>query len=195
MPPNNFANIIQAAKHGCNDAIRILVEHYQFVVEVECRRLEGSLGAEMSGADLNQEVWIRVWSRIGHFKGATDPSGTERMFIAWLKKTARTVSINQIAKRRAQKRLPRQDLLAGDAALAAVADDNSTASRVIEQNEELQRLKRAVETLTDPVDIRIIQGRFDKGMSTREIAKELGLTYEQVRYRFNQLLNQLRDQL
>ena len=63
------------------------------------------------------------------------------------------------------------------------------------QAEEQDRVNAAIAALDDPLDRAVMNRVFFQSRSLRQTAGELGLTYDQARYRFDKALERLSDLL
>ncbi len=107
----SFISDLEKAKLGDPVAVASLVSRFEPVVACECSRFGALNGAELSRADLVQEVWLRIWTRIGQFRGSSDEVVSQQMFTKWLRVTAKNVIVNVLKKAGARHRYPEHPVL------------------------------------------------------------------------------------
>ncbi|MFN2371076.1 MAG: RNA polymerase sigma factor [Candidatus Krumholzibacteriia bacterium] len=160
--------LITRCRQGDELAWEALVREYQGRV---CSIAFGYVGDRDEALDLAQEIFVRVWHRLGQM---TEP---ER-FAGWLTAIARHACLDHLRRRKA--RPPRQDIPAEKmTGLAAAAPDPEQAWLATSR----QRLvHRAMERLSD-INREIIVLKDIQGLPLEEIAGLLGLPLGTVKSR------------
>ncbi len=182
--------LLASAIQGNPEAFAQLIERFGHIVQNECRRHCGGGPLDGSISDQTQEVFLRVWTKLDQFRGDANEGVELGAFEAWLRTTARSVLLNLSRRRVAQKRSP----LPGDGSVSQVADPRgSTPSSITGRREEGLRLVAAMGRCLDSASQRIVLLRVVEGRSLNEIAEQLGMTYDQVRYRFHRALDALAE--
>ena len=98
----------------------------------------------------------------------------------------------------AQKRHPGEGLRDFDEATQAYfanRNHDRTPSSIFVQDEEVVRLNQAMADCLDEDGRQILRLRVAEGLSLKEISERLDLTYDQVRYKFDQSLGTLQKHL
>jgi RNA polymerase sigma factor (sigma-70 family) len=191
--------LVHLAKGGDAAAWGRLHAHYRDDLLRHAQHRLGPDWPQKSASDLAQEVWLRAWSHFASFAGGDGDEATGRMLRAWLYEILHNTLANE---RRADGTVKRK---APSGRVALAADDSAgvvdppaqdpTPSADLRRREDVERLRDALARLTDPRDVAILQGHFFEGRSLHDLAAELGLTYDQVRYRYHGLLKQLGAEL
>ncbi len=186
MPSLN--DLIRSAQSGDSIAVEALVKQYSGLVRQECAKFGLKNHADMSHSDLVQEVLLQVWTKIYQFKGGDDDEQTTRTFQVWIQKNARSTLINLFRNRQAQKRMPEGGVRPFDEA-AQEYDKNrvhqSGPSSIFSKAEEDSRLREAIHQCLDKQSREIVQRHIVEGQSFKEIAEQMSLTYDQVRYAYH----------
>jgi RNA polymerase sigma factor (sigma-70 family) len=183
---SGFLATLREAQAGDPQALRALIDRFRFDVQVVCQTVEVS-GGDLSRADLQQEVWLRVLSRLNQFAGSDNETICEAMFRKWLRKSGRNVVLNVVEQRQALCRRPEHrpaDIGArSSSAWAQDPEDSETPSRLAIAREEGLRVRAAIAAIPCPQQRRVVELRFLEQRSLRDIAAELGMTYDQARQR------------
>jgi len=161
--------------------------------------------ASESTSDLVQEAWLRAWQRIDQFSGAAEGEDTERMFRVWVDRIVQTVGLNARRDRNRKRRHPGRAVLPlgptaesgaseGPRAIDPEARDPSPSS-LVRREDEAEAVQKAIGGLSDPLDRAILEGRFFEGVTLQTMAQRLSLTYEQVKYRYQNCMRLLERKL
>ena len=181
---------------GNHIAYERLMGLYRNTIEQECIAYQSLKGPDLSHSDLVQEVALRVWEKITQFKGldASEEQFRNLRFEAWLRKTARSTLNNLYRDRRAQKRNAdnRIQTLDGNQVAAAV---DPTPSSILGQREEDARVRRVLNERLDEGSREIVLLHINDDLTFQAIADQLGLTYDQVRYKYRAALKQMEIEL
>lgn len=174
-----------------------LMAQYRLAIEQECSAYQSLQSAELSHADLVQEVTLRVWERITQFKGL-ELDGEEQFrnlrFEAWLRKTTRSVLNNLYRDRKAFKRNPQNAVQSLDAANETIAK-SSSASSIASREEEQSRVRSALYRCLDDTVRNVVILHIHQNYTFPQIAEKLGLTYDQVRHKYRSALKQIESEL
>jgi RNA polymerase sigma factor (sigma-70 family) len=179
-------NLLRAAD-GQQEAIKQIIKDYDHVVTGVVDQIR--LPAYISLRDVGQEVWSKAWLSIKEFDGLNQPEHSQAMFHNWLKITARRKALTIVAREQAGKRKPTgvQQELASDCA----AGKDGTPSECAVANEEARLLARAIGQLEDRDAKKILQLRYDDGLTLAQIADRLDLGIDSVRYKLDVTLKSL----
>ncbi len=192
-----LSELIKGAQAGDSASVELLVNRFTPLIETECRRFRLFQHPDWSHSDLFQEVCLQLWTKIGQFQGV-EHGQTTVVFEQWLRKTAHSVLTNTLRHQTAKKRMPEGGHRPLEDAARNPARDHHrerTASSVIAGQEEAQRIQAAMENHLDEQTRQILKLRIVEGLSMREIAARLSLTYDQTRYRFQIGIAELENRL
>jgi RNA polymerase sigma-70 factor (ECF subfamily) len=196
MEPNNEPNwineLIRESVAGNPHAVETLFSRFGPIIEWECHQGIGP-SPDASHADFCQEVRLRVWSKLDQFSGVGSPN-VDRLFIAWLRKSTRSVLNNIYAHRNAAKRRPKNGFVSLDEKMDPKCQASSPSSNIA-RDELVQVVDRAMSTELNVQERSILRLRIMEGKSYKEIAFELSMSNEQVRYRFQQAVRRLEHKL
>ncbi len=197
-----------------------LMAQYRSSIEQECLAYQSLQSPDLSHADLVQEVALRVWERIGQFRGlelrglerrdhesinaADGPPATSKeeenqlrnlQFEAWLRKTSRSVLNNLYRDRKTTaKRNPGHDLQSLDKATETPAS-TSSASSIVQQAEELSRVRKVLSEHLAEDQRTVVMLHIHHNHTFQEIAQRLGISYDQVRHKYRTALKQMESEL
>jgi RNA polymerase sigma-70 factor (ECF subfamily) len=141
---------IQKVKVGDTDAYRFLVERYQTGLIIHC---ENIVKDRSDGEDISQEAFIKAFNSIESFS-----SDTSR-FSTWLYRIATNLCIDHLRKYKRQVHIKNLE-----EHIASVEPDHF-------KEEDISRIRTAIETLEPPKYADIIQAYFWEGKSYQEIAR------------------------
>jgi RNA polymerase sigma-70 factor (ECF subfamily) len=179
------ASLVQRCAAGEETAYTELVaEHQRMVVQLAMNLL----GDRDEALDLSQEVFLRVFRTIGHFRGQSS-------LRTWIYR----IAVNQARNRhRFWRRRHRADQVSLDAHVAAHGELLSAKEvgpdRVLAQKELAARLQRALDHLPFDQRIAIVLREID-GLSYEEIAFSLGVAVGTVKSRLTRARQALRSEL
>lgn len=187
-----LATTIRAAQQGDPEAIEMLVVAFREDVSSACRKFGLAHVSHLSQSDVIQEAWIRIWSRLGSFRGGDSPGNTLATFSGWIQKTAENVGINILRSEKAQKRGP----VGGawhNVETIIQPDQKSPSSAACAAEHELA-VRSAVQEL--PEDLKnVIECCILRSISVKDAAQKLGITYETARYRLTVAISRLKHLL
>lgn len=188
----NFCKLLADAQAGDQSSIERLMLLYRSTVSSETRKFVGSLKSDVSVSDIEQETWIRVWTRLPGFSGSDEDEACQRMFVAWLKVTTHRVGLSIIEAGQAKKRGGDRQPMSLEQPLR---DSTKSPSSIVRGREEQNQLSAAIGAIDSPEMAEIVQLHYFEGLSIVQIAERTGLTVHQVRYRISQALKDLGHQL
>ena len=150
----NEKELIDSVKRGSTNDYRPLVERYQTGLIIHCENLVKDRG---SAEDIAQESFIKAYEKITSF----DP--VKARFSTWLYKIATNKCLDYLRKRHLT--LP-----------IANADDITSEATTILYDDEIERVRNAVNALQPPEYAFVIKAYYWEGKSYRVIADELNIT-------------------
>lgn len=200
---DGFNDLLRRAQAGEAEATEELMARLRPYLEQIARVKVDNPHASRSASDLAQEGLLRVWQKLDQFEGAEQDEHSWMMFRSWIAQLVGRLHLNTERDRLAQKRHPGariQPLQAANPAdsQAPAVDppaDDPTASQQVGRREEMDRLRQALAQRQDDVGVTVVRMHFFEGLSLREIAERLGLTYDQVRHRYQTTLRALEHEL
>ena len=192
MRMQTLREILRGAQAGDAEAIETLVMRFSGLIQRECAKYGIWQHPDWSHSDLIQEVVFRVWTKIDQFKG-TEHEHASAMFDQWVRITSQSVLKNLHRSRTAKKRNPENQIQQIDESNQVFAQKNrdQTASAIYSTKEQVERLNTAMDQCLNDECQNIVNLRVVEGLSLKEIAERLSMTYEQVRYKFKTSLETL----
>lgn len=136
---------------GDGEAYRALVERYQTGLIIHC---ENIVKNRQEGEDIAQEAFIKAYRNLADF------SEGKGRFSTWLYRIATNLCIDSLRKNK--RRVHVKDI---ESRLEAVLPNHI-------ENEEVEQLRAAIETLEPPKYAEIIKAYFWEGKSYQEIAAQ-----------------------
>jgi RNA polymerase sigma factor (sigma-70 family) len=156
------------------------------------RRFVGSQGVPHSDVeDCVQEVWKVVVERLGEFERPADRPGLRSWLYTLVRSKVADLFRNRV--RQQANRLEPSDLAARE-----ITDADSDPAALFQKRWESALLESVVEELraqVSEVNYRILRLRLLESCDVSEVAAELKLTPEQVRYRHHRVMRKLRTRL
>ncbi len=196
MQSAGFRDLILRAQAGDPTAIERLFQEVLPFVEGLVRA--GGVRPEDSVSDHAQNTCERILIKLDQFHGAQNAMDDEQalaQFRAWVRMVAHTVKVNGV-----RRRGPRQPVVSfqspgpGDSTERPENDPpgrEPTGSANVRAEERARLIQEAIDTLPDPKNREILRRRFFEEQTLDVIATDLGLTYDQVRYRCDQSMKRL----
>ena len=181
-----------------------LLEALRPHVEALARDYVSPASAVESASDIVQDVELRVWQRLGQFRGGANDAETFSMLRAWIAQVVRSVGLNAVKARNALRRTAPEGVARLDGgpglegtlgSAASPADSGPSPSTGAREREAAAAVQAALEGIADLQGREIVRLCFFEGLSFREIAEALGLTYDQVRHRYHAALKLLEGEL
>ena len=160
-------------RSGDSDGYKLVVDKYSGLL---FSMTIGVLKDETAAKDVVQQAFIRAYSRLGWWNGAS--------LGPWLTAITVHLALNELEKRRKRATQP----LNGREADAADVGYSQ------EHEEMLQRMEAAISRLPER-DRRIIQLHYYKGMKTKDIAQALHMSTGNVLIKLHRIREQLRKDM
>lgn len=180
--------LVLAIQNGDTEAFAALLRRYEKTVYRTCYLVTGN--AE-DAEDLTQEVFLRVWSGIGNYRG-------ESKFFTWLYAVTKHVCADRVRK---NSRTPKHiSLTPPDGAEDVSApeprdtDRQNAPDEAVCLRETQEAVRRAIASLKDEYRV-IVLLRDIEGCSYEEIAAILGIEVGTVKSRLNRAREALKKRL
>lgn len=199
MLPPLLLHDLNLARDGDRQAMERLLAALGPHLESLARRY-AEPGAQESVADLVQEAAVRIWQKLAQFQGGEDEQ-TAAMFHDWLSQLVRNLALDRQRERHAQRREPPGGVLPLQAAGTSEAQPpeppaaGPTPSANARTEEQANLIRAALDNLPQVVDREIMRLCFFEGLSLRQIADRLQLSYDKVRERYHHSLRVLEREL
>ena len=203
--PSEFTALLSAARQGDRASFERLFTELRPHLEQLASPYADPRHADESVSDLVQESGLRIWERLEQFRGEATDSATRGVFLAWIEQIVKSTGLNAVRSRNALKRHPPRgqqvvSLSKGtDGKRPAKPGDvpatESTPSAKARLSESTRLVKRAVETLEDPLEQKVVSLRFFSGVPLTQIAEQLGITYDVARGRLQSAMQKLEREL
>lgn len=163
--PSPEAQLIDRCLAGKPEAFRELVDRYR---ESVWRTAYNLVGDRQWAYDISQEAFVRVYTHLARFD-------TRRSFWQWLHRIVVNLAIDHLRKQRRYKIIPLEHLANyPEGQVERSSRDDDIAERVH------QTLARLPGKYRIPLALRELEG-----LSAREVARTLGLTYGLARWRLS----------
>jgi RNA polymerase sigma-70 factor (ECF subfamily) len=171
MDAPDSAALLAAARAGSPDALGSLFErHSRRLLALIRLRLGPSLRAHLESRDVLQETWLKALGHIDGFRGEGSAS-----FMAWMARIAANEIRDQADHQGRQRRDAAREAPMANADLDALAARVRSQTSRIAIDESMQRLERALESLT-PEHREVILLRKLEELSFPEIGARMGRT-------------------
>jgi RNA polymerase sigma factor (sigma-70 family) len=202
MESQGFQDLVRLAqagdRHATSRVLQLLRPHLERLAQ---RYVDRTRPGE-SVCDLAQEVEVRVWQKLAQFRGGDGDEQTLALFRGWLGQIVQRLGLNTQRKNKAQRRQPAQPVraLAAVGTSDTIADydpaaDEPTPSMNVRQDEQTQLVRQALDRIADAADRALLRLHFFEGLSLRQAAQQLQLSYDSARTRYQRSLAQLESQL
>jgi RNA polymerase sigma factor (sigma-70 family) len=159
-------------------------------------------GPQESAGDLTQETWLRAWQGLHAFAGADTDADTAALFRAWLAQVLKSVRLNDLRCRNAQRRRPPPGTVrlgaensSAPAGRLDVPAPGPTPSAGMRAEEQRRLVGEALRALPDETDRAVLSLYFEEGLSLTRIAERLGTSLDRARRGFHRGLEALRPHL
>lgn len=184
-----LAELANRAAAGDAQAMELLLERHLPSLRAFVRlRATPEIRAHESLSDIVQSVCREVLTHADRFQHPA-----EGAFRSWLFTTARRKILNRLQHQRAEKRDAAREVPLDDGAAQALLQRYSgfsTPSAVATQREEVERIERAVDELTDEQREVVVLAHV-VGLSRAEIAQQMGRSEGAVRVLLHRALARL----
>lgn len=165
---------------GDSLAISQFMELYSSEVVSTAHGIQLSNIGDLSFSDLVQEAWLRILSRISSFTSPDGEDEADKALRRWIQVTARNIMLDLLKSRRPQ--------------VNAVTDVQTSQSSWIRGIDNQESVSAAIQTLADDEQVFVQKCFFDE-LPLTVVADQLGLTYDQARYRLGSILSKLETKL
>jgi RNA polymerase sigma factor (sigma-70 family) len=196
---------LRLARQGDRQAMDRLLTVLRPRLEKLARRFAEPGSSRGSTADLAQEAALRLWQRLAQFQGGPDDEQTAAMFQDWVSQLVRHLARDRQRQRHAQRREPPGGLrrlggaAGGGASSGAGGNDPAasgpTPSANVRAEEQAHLIRKALQKIPDPTNRKIVELCFFDGLSLRQIAGQLNLSYDKVRQGYHRSLKLLEREL
>lgn len=184
LPVLDEDQLVQGLKERREDAVRLFLERYRSLLQHCIASFESD---PLLREDLFQEL---AWHALDRLQG--DSYQAERgSFGTWLYRVAWCRCVDLKRRQSARKRVPVSIL--GDELPEQV--DPAPGPREESHSLEIGELVRAALGAMGEEDRRLVQMRYAEGQEIQHVARALGISIEQVKYRLRRATAQLRRQL
>jgi RNA polymerase sigma factor (sigma-70 family) len=206
MDSAGFRDMLRQAQAGDRQALErlfgLVMPYLKRVVRAPTRAAR----AGESVSDRVHNVCQRILEKLGQFRGAGEDKDDEEalaLFLGWVRRIAHNVGANAERDRDGPKppyhKVPLPAPEAGDSSSQAGAPEppahERTPSSNVRGDERSRLVLQALHKLPDPTNREIVRLRFFEGRSLRQIAGQLGLTYDVVRERYRVSMRRLQREL
>jgi RNA polymerase sigma factor (sigma-70 family) len=202
MLDNGVRDLVQRAQADDAQAWRQLHDLMSASLLGEAQRLFGRAWPTASWHDLVQVTWQRAYQGFDSFRGGPDDEQTGAMLRAWLRRIMRNVHANMLREANASPRQPPTAVVSlalgqasGSVNVMEPPAADPSPSHAARAEERTARIAEALAQLTDPLDKRVVELVFFESRNLRQTGADLGLTYDQVRYRLDKVLVRLGEYL
>ena len=167
------AELVKACRRGYSQAQRRLYELHRDRITSLMMRMTGD---HDEAFDLSQQAFIRVFDRIGDFRG-------EAALGTWIHRVAVNEALQYLRRKRRYKRITE-----------ALAEDPKRSEPVLEDPGALLDVRAALDQLPERMR-EMVTLRYEKGLDYAEIAKTLGVKQGTVASGLNRARRHLRHLL
>jgi RNA polymerase sigma factor (sigma-70 family) len=172
------AELLARVRQGAHEAVAEIIKRYGPALRLKIRRCTRVNDVD----DICQEVWLRLYQEV--------PTLTTDNLLGWLLVTARNCCIDEYRKkRRIDKRREEYAQAHGD----QLEIDHQTPPRAADAKEQCSWIKSQRGQLVSKRDYDIMERLVADGQSGEEVAREFGLTAENVRKIKSRTLGTLRS--
>jgi RNA polymerase sigma-70 factor, ECF subfamily len=177
VPDSINARVIQACQKGDREAFRLLFEAYKDRVFSIARY---SLGDEAAADDVTQQIFVKLITRIGQFRGDSE-------FSTWLYRLVINSCLDERRKRR-------RFLPAAEFDSVSKTANKKTPETGYARREVADSVRQAIRSLKPKMRLPILL-KYIEGLSYEEIAEVLGCSKGTVASRLNRAHKALAKQL
>jgi RNA polymerase sigma-70 factor (ECF subfamily) len=181
----NETELIEQLKQGDETAFKTIVEQWQDMVY---NTILGIVQNETEAEDLAQDVFIKVFEKIGTFKG-------DSKFSTWLYRIATTTALDHLRSKKRKKRFGFLQSLTGSGGdeKEQVPDFNHPGVS-LDNKERAAVLFKAIETLPENQKSAYMLHKLE-GLSYRDVSEVLNTTVSAVESLMSRANQNLRKQL
>ena len=181
----NESELIEQLKQGDEGAFKTIVEQWQDMVY---NTILGIVQNETEAEDLAQDVFIKVFEKIGTFKG-------DAKFSTWLYRIATTTALDHLRSKKRKKRFGFLQSLSGSSGEEKdqIPDFHHPGVR-LDNKERASVLFKAIEELPDNQKAAYTLHKLE-GLSYRDVSEVLSTTVSAVESLMSRANQNLRKQL
>ena len=181
----NETELIERLKEGDETAFKTIVEQWQDMVY---NTILGIVQNETEAEDLAQDVFIKVFEKIGTFKG-------DAKFSTWLYRIATTTALDHLRSKKRKKRFGfLQSLSGGGGEEKEQIPDFNHPGVSLDNKERAAVLFKAIEELPDNQKAAYTLHKLE-GLSYRDVSEVLNTTVSAVESLMSRANQNLRKQL
>jgi RNA polymerase sigma factor (sigma-70 family) len=205
MQDENFHDLVRRAQAGDRQALDRVLDLLRPYLERTARRYADPARASASVSDLVQEAGLRAWQKLDQFRGGDNDEQTLALLRAWLGQIVQSLGLNTHRRRKAQRRSPPQAIVPLGGAAAGPSDakpagaepagNEPTPSVNVGADEQARLVQAALAKIPDETDRTVLRLHFFEGLSLRQAAQQLNLSYDNVRDRYQRSLQRLEREL
>lgn len=182
---NNETELIEQLKQGDESAFKVIVEQWQDMVY---NTILGIVQNETEAEDLAQDVFIKVFEKIGTFKG-------DSKFSTWLYRIATTTALDHLRGKKRKKRFGfLQSLGGGGNEEKEQVPDFHHPGVSLDNKERAAVLFKAIEALPENQKSAYTLHKLE-GLSYRDVSEVLNTTVSAVESLMSRANQNLRKQL
>lgn len=182
---NNETELIEQLKQGDESAFKVIVEQWQDMVY---NTILGIVQNETEAEDLAQDVFIKVFEKIGTFKG-------DSKFSTWLYRIATTTALDHLRSKKRKKRFGfLQSLGGGGNEEKEQVPDFHHPGVSLDNKERAAVLFKAIEALPENQKSAYTLHKLE-GLSYRDVSEVLNTTVSAVESLMSRANQNLRKQL
>jgi RNA polymerase sigma-70 factor, ECF subfamily len=167
--------LITASLSGDRNAFTEIVNRYKNMV---ARTVKGMIGDNLTSEDIGQEVFIKLYYSLDHFRG-------ESKLSTYIHRIAVNLTLNEI------KKVKRMNLSTSESDIDSMKAMHISGDDQIAKNETKELVDKALQML-EPKYRAVIVMRMLQGYDTRETADALGLPVGTVLSRLSRAQEQMR---
>ncbi len=179
--------LVERFVDGENDSFSMLVERYEARIYSIAY---GIMGSRDEAEDLSQEVFIKVYENLGHFRGKSK-------FYTWIYRITVNVCLSAQRKKSRSKRIISMSRLSGvnaNPGEVELADETFSPEKVLKDRELSSKIQVAINSLPRILRITFTLREFED-LSYRELARILRCSMGTVKSRLSRARESLRQTL
>ncbi|HJS55745.1 MAG TPA: sigma-70 family RNA polymerase sigma factor [Chitinophagaceae bacterium] len=180
----NETELIEQLKQGDEAAFKIIVEQWQDMVH---NTILGIIQNETEAEDLTQDVFIKVFEKIGTFKG-------DSKFSTWLYRIATTTALDHLRSKKRKKRFGFLQSLVGGADHKDQIPDFHHPGVRLDNKERATVLFKAIDALPENQKLAYTLHKLE-GLSYRDVSEVLNTSVSAVESLMSRANQNLRKQL
>jgi len=180
----NETELIERLKQGDESSFKIIVEQWQDMVY---NTILGIVQNETEAEDLAQDVFIKVFEKIGTFKG-------DSKFSTWLYRIATTTALDHLRSRKRKKRFGFLQSLTGGGEDKEQIPDFNHPGVSLDNKERAAVLFKAIESLPENQKTAYTLHKLE-GLSYRDVSEVLNTTVSAVESLMSRANQNLRKEL